>query len=630
MILKSNWKRVDILNQLSLVIILLAALFIPLAMARFKVTFLPTAVVEILVGVVLGPSLLNLIQTNNTLDLLQNVGVIVLLFLSGMEIDFSLFKKRPTRLSPLEEKDRQNAPKYSVLTIAVLSYLSIIGLAVLMGIGLKAVGLFDDVYLSSILFMTISLGIVIAGLKEKELLSRPFGQTILLIAALGEVVPMVGLTFYASAYSPNSKSLWLILLILVVAALLFWRFKPFFKLFDKINKSTTQLDVRLAFFMIVTLVTVAESVGAEGILGAFLAGIVIKLLEPHEETKVRLDSIGYGFFIPIFFIMSGVNLNLKELAASSQTLLMIPAIFIAYGLSKGLIYFALKLRFKTANAVAGTAMSATTITVVLAVLQVARHLHQITSQQSGAFLLAAILTCVMGPLIFNKLYSAETEDLKKTTVHFIGTNLTTVPVAQQLAKGWYDVTMYTNNQHNYRAFNSEVSIELLDNMETGFMVNQGVFDADIVVLGQVNTKKNYELAKAAKQYGVKRVIVRFEDRNILNEKQEELAHLGVELYNTPDVNISMLRALIEAPSTMRLMTSTEASVYEVALRNRRYADIQVRNLPFIEKITISQIYRDKRFIRPTGGTSLKLNDRIIFTSSKQEAPEVRRELGKLN
>lgn len=630
MILKSNWKRVDILNQLSLVIILLAALFIPLAMARFKVTFLPTAVVEILVGVVLGPSLLNLIQTNNTLDLLQNVGVIVLLFLSGMEIDFSLFKKRPTRLSPLEEKDRQNAPKYSVLTIAVLSYLSIIGLAVLMGLGLKAVGLFDDVYLSSILFMTISLGIVIAGLKEKELLSRPFGQTILLIAALGEVVPMVGLTFYASAYSPNSKSLWLILLILVVAALLFWRFKPFFKLFDKINKSTTQLDVRLAFFMIVTLVTVAESVGAEGILGAFLAGIVIKLLEPHEETKVRLDSIGYGFFIPIFFIMSGVNLNLKELAASSQTLLMIPAIFIAYGLSKGLIYFALKLRFKTANAVAGTAMSATTITVVLAVLQVARHLHQITSQQSGAFLLAAILTCVMGPLIFNKLYSAETEDLKKTTVHFIGTNLTTVPVAQQLAKGWYDVTMYTNNQHNYRAFNSEVSIELLDNMETGFMVNQGVFDADIVVLGQVNTKKNYELAKAAKQYGVKRVIVRFEDRNILNEKQEELAHLGVELYNTPDVNISMLRALIEAPSTMRLMTSTEASVYEVALRNRRYADIQVRNLPFIEKITISQIYRDKRFIRPTGGTSLKLNDRIIFTSSKQEAPEVRRELGKLN
>lgn len=618
------------MNQLSLVIILLAALIIPLAMARLKVTFLPTAVVEILVGIALGPSLFNWIQTNATLDLLQNVGVIVLLFLSGMEIDFSLFKRRPQRLSPLAEKDQKAAPKYSVLTIATAGYGSIVVMAVVMGYLLKLTGLFSDVWLSSILFMTISLGIVIAALKEQELLSKPFGQAILLIAALGEVVPMVSLTFYASAYSPNSKSLWLILLILVAAAGLFWRFKAFFKFFDRINKSTTQLDVRLSFFMIVTLVTVAESVGAEGILGAFLAGIVIKLLEPHEETKVRLDSIGYGFFIPIFFIMSGVNLNLKQLVSNPHTLILIPVIFVGYLLSKSLVYVALKRRFKTMNAVAGTAMSATTITVVLAVLQVASHLHQITTQQSGAFLLAAIITCVLGPLTFNKLYSAEAEDLKKTTVHFIGTNLTTVPVAQQLAKGWYDVTMYTNNQHNYRAFNSEVTISLLDNMEPGFMVNQGVFDADIVVLGQVNSKKNYELAKIAKRFGVKRVIVRFEDRNILDEKQDELDRLGVELYNTPDVNISMLRALIEAPSTMRLMTSTEASVYEVALRNRRYADIQVRNIPFIDKITITQIYRDKRFIRPTGGTPLKLNDRIIFTSSKQEAPQVRRELGKLN
>lgn len=90
--------------------------------------------------------------------------------------------------------------------------------------------------------------------------------------------------------------------------------------------------------MIVTLVTVAESVGAEGILGAFLAGIVIKLLEPHEETKVRLDSIGYGFFIPIFFIMSGVNLNLRTLITNPQTLMLIPVIFIGYILAKALIF----------------------------------------------------------------------------------------------------------------------------------------------------------------------------------------------------------------------------------------------------------------------------------------------------
>lgn len=618
------------MNQISLLIILLAALVIPLAMARFKITFLPTAVVEIIVGILLGPSLFNWITNSETLEILQNVGVIFLLFLSGMEIDFSLFKKKPTTLSPLEKKSQHDQPKHSVLQVATIAYASIVGMSFVIAYLLQLSGLFTDIWLAAILFMTISLGIVIAGLKEKELLSKPFGQAILLIAALGEVVPMVGLTFYASAYSPHSKSLWLILLILVAAALLFWRFKAFFRFFDRINKSTTQLDIRLSFFIIVALVTVAESVGAEGILGAFLAGIVIKLLEPHEETKVRLDSIGYGFFIPIFFIMSGVNLNLKELITNPQTLVLIPVIFVGYVLAKSLVFSALKLRFKNLNAVAGTAMTATTITVVLAVLQVASHLHRITSQQSGAFLLSAVITCVFGPLIFNKLYSSEAEDLKKTTVHFIGTNLTTVPVAQQLAKGWYDVTMYTNNQHNYRAFNSETTIHLLDSLEPKVMIKNGVFDADVVVFGQINSEKNYELAKIAKQYGVRRVIVRFEDRNILDDRRDELDRLGVELYNTPDVNISMLRALIEAPSTMRLMTSTDSSVYEVALRNRLYADIQVRNIPFIDKVTITQIYRDKRFIRPTGGTSLKLNDRIIFTSSKAEAPEVRRELGKLN
>lgn len=291
------------MNQLSLLIILLAALVIPLAMARFKITFLPTAVVEIIVGVFLGPSVFNWIATSETLNILQNVGVIFLLFLSGMEIDFSLFKSKPRELSPLAAKNQQNQPKYSVLKIASVAYGTIILMSFVMAYILKLTGLFSDVWLSAILFMTISLGIVIAGLKEKELLSKPFGQAILLIAGLGEVVPMIGLTFYASAYSPHSKSLWLILLILVAAALLFWRFKAFFRFFDQINKSTTQVDIRLSFFMIVTLVTVAESVGAEGILGAFLAGIVIKLLEPHEETKVRLDSIGYGFFSSRFSLL---------------------------------------------------------------------------------------------------------------------------------------------------------------------------------------------------------------------------------------------------------------------------------------------------------------------------------------
>lgn len=618
------------MNQLSLLIILAAALVTPLAMARFRLSLLPTAVVEILVGILLGPSALNMVHTNDTLTLLSNTGVIFLMFLSGMEIDFSLFGRRKTPQTPLAAKVANNAPKYSPVFLAGLSYLLIAVCSLLLGWGLVALKLFSDPWLAAIIFMTISLGIVIATLKEKELLSKPFGQTVLLIAALGEIVLLLSLTIYAAIFGSHNQSLWLILLIFVAAGVLFIRFKPFFNFYERINKSTTQLDIRLAFFLIFSLVVLAESVGAEGILGAFVAGIVMKLLQPREDTKVRLDAIGYGFFIPIFFMMSGANLNLRQLLAQPATLILIPAFFVAYLLAKVTVYGVLRLRFKRGNALAGTAMSAVTITMVLAVLQVAKAMHAVTSQQSGAFLLAAILTCVCGPLLFNMSYSAEAEDLKKTTVHFIGTNLMTVPVAQQLSQGWYDITMYTDKDTNYRTYNSEVNTQLLPELTPESAKAAGVFDANTVVLGHFNATKNYELAKAAKAYGVTRVIVRFEDRNVLDQRADELIALGIEVYNTPSVNIAMLRSLIETPTTLRLLTSSNTTVYEVTLRNRRYTDLAIRQLPFVGDITISRIYRDGHFLRPTGETLLKVNDRVIFTSSATTAREIRQKLGVLN
>jgi len=203
-------------------------------------------------------------------------------------------------------------------------------------------------------------------------------------------------------------------------------------------------------------------------------------------------------------------------------------------------------------------------------------------------------------------------------------------VAQQLADSWYDISMYTDKPDNYKTYNSEVNVHLLDSLESDYVEGQDAFDADIVVLGHFNASKNYELAKAAKAYGVKRVIARFEDRNVLDAREDELTDLGIEVYNTPNVNISMLRSLIETPTTLRLLTSTTSAVYEVALHNRRYTGLEIHSLPFVKDITISQIFRDGHFVRPTGSTTLKLNDRIIFTSNAATAREIRRELGILN
>lgn len=608
------------MQQLSMLIIMLAALIIPIAMARFKVSSVPTAVAEIVAGILLGKSAFNIVQETSSLTLLSSLGVIILMFLSGMEINFDLFKKAPGQ--------KKRDPK-SPVSIAVLSFTSVIITAFILGVILYFMGLFSDILLATILFSTIALGVVIATLKEKEILGRPMGQTILLTAVLGEVIPMLALTFYASIYGHNAGRLWLIVLLFLAAIILLRRFRQPYVWFNNVSKATTQLDIRLAFFLIFTLVTVAESVGAENILGAFLAGMVMKLLEPSEATQEKLTSIGYGFFIPIFFIMTGVRLDLKSLFANKTALALIPilvACFIIAKLPTTLIY---RRRFNARNSFAGGFLTVTTITLVLPSLQVAKNLHAITSTQSDAFILAAVIVCVLAPIVFNSTYKLNKEDLVKERVVIVGANTLTVPVAQQLSHNWYVVRMLTDNQDNYKTFNSEVNdLKYIEEIGEQVLDAGKYFDTDVMVLGFRNDNKNYQMAVLAKKHGVKRVIASVQNPKVSTDHIDELNRLGVEIFNSFVVQNSVLRSLIESPSVFEMLMSAHSGLFEVTIHNQRYVGIELRSLPFIDQITVSRIYRKHKPISPSGDTVLEYGDHILYTGPYEIVNEVRQRLGR--
>lgn len=608
------------MQQLSMLIIMLAALIIPIAMARFKVSSVPTAVAEIVAGILLGKSAFNIVQGTSSLTLLSSLGVIILMFLSGMEINFDLFKKAPGQ----KKRDAK-----SPVSIAVLSFTAVIITAFILGVILYFMGLFSDILLATILFSTIALGVVIATLKEKEILGRPMGQTILLTAVLGEVIPMLALTFYASIYGHNAGRLWLIVLLFLAAIILLRRFRQPYVWFNNVSKATTQLDIRLAFFLIFTLVTVAESVGAENILGAFLAGMVMKLLEPSEATQEKLTSIGYGFFIPIFFIMTGVRLDLKSLFANKTALALIPilvACFIIAKLPTTLIY---RRRFNARNSFAGGFLTVTTITLVLPSLQVAKNLHAITSTQSDAFILAAVIVCVLAPIVFNSTYKLNKEDLVKERVVIVGANTLTVPVAQQLSHNWYVVRMLTDNQDNYKTFNSEVNdLKYIEEIDEQALDAGKYFDTDVMVLGFRNDNKNYQMAVLAKKHGVKRVIASVQNPKVSTNHIDELNRLGVEIFNSFVVQNSVLRSLIESPSVFEMLMSAHSGLFEVTIHNQRYVGIELRSLPFIDQITVSRIYRKHKPISPSGDTVLEYGDHILYTGPYEIVNEVRQRLGR--
>ncbi|KRL21364.1 monovalent cation:proton antiporter family protein [Lactobacillus gallinarum] len=608
--------------QLSLFLVVLLALVIPIFMARFQISNVPTAVAEIIVGIIMGSSGFNLITSTHDLTLLSNLGVILLMFLSGMEIDFDLLQRKNN------PKGKSQAGKtVDPLKTAITAFIGIVIMAFVLAYVLRLTGLFSEVMLAAIILMTVALGVVIATLKEKDILGRPIGQTILLTAVLGEVIPLLLLTIYASINGGNAEQLWLIILLFVAAIFLLRRFKQPYLWFAKITKSTTQLDIRLAFFLIFALVTVAERVGAENILGAFLAGMVMKLLEPSEATKDKLTSIGYGFFIPIFFIMTGVGLNLRSLFAHPSSLMLLPVLVIFLFIAKVPVLLTYVRYFQKKNAFAGGFLTATTITIVLPTLQVARKLHAITSTQSDAFILAAVIVCILSPIVFNSNFVLLPEDKIKEKVAIVGANAVTVPVAHDLHANWYSVKMFTDKKNQYKTYDSRVeNLTFLPNLDEETLEKDGVFDGDIVVAANRADEDNIKIARMAKEKGVNRVIARLSevDSKTLTEFNEK----GIEVFNSTNVHAALMRAMIESPTVYRIMTDTKNILYSVKVKNTHYTGRQLMDLEFIDQITVSRIKRGDEWLIPRGATVIEQGDILVFSGEFKVADRVRDLLSK--
>ncbi|MDM8277099.1 cation:proton antiporter [Lactobacillus gallinarum] len=608
--------------QLSLFLVVLLALVIPIFMARFQISNVPTAVAEIIVGIIMGSSGFNLITSTHDLTLLSNLGVILLMFLSGMEIDFDLLQRKNN------PKGKSQAGKtVDPLKTAITAFIGIVIMAFVLAYVLRLTGLFSEVMLAAIILMTVALGVVIATLKEKDILGRPIGQTILLTAVLGEVIPLLLLTIYASINGGNAEQLWLIILLFVAAIFLLRRFKQPYLWFAKITKSTTQLDIRLAFFLIFALVTVAETVGAENILGAFLAGMVMKLLEPSEATKDKLTSIGYGFFIPIFFIMTGVGLNLRSLFAHPSSLMLLPVLVIFLFIAKVPVLLTYVRYFQKKNAFAGGFLTATTITIVLPTLQVARKLHAITSTQSDAFILAAVIVCILSPIVFNSNFVLLPEDKIKEKVAIVGANAVTVPVAHDLHANWYSVKMFTDKKNQYKTYDSRVeNLTFLPNLDEETLEKDSVFDGDIVVAASRADEDNIKIARMAKEKGVNRVIARLSevDSKTLTEFNEK----GIEVFNSTNVHAALMRAMIESPTVYRIMTDTKNILYSVKVKNTHYTGRQLMDLEFIDQITVSRIKRGDEWLIPRGATVIEQGDILVFSGEFKVADRVRDLLSK--
>ena len=606
----------------SLVIVVVAAFLTPIIVNRLNVTFLPVVVAEILMGIIIGNSFLGLVHKDEMLNILSTLGFIFLMFLSGLEIDFSAFKK-DTRKRQGINKNEKNLPSHLQLALTVFSLIMV--LSIILAFAFKWLGFVDDVLLMVIIISTISLGVVVPTLKEMNIMRTTIGQFILLVAVLADLFTMVLLTIYGGINGEGGGSIWLSAILIVFTAIFYLLGSVFKQLnfMQRLMGGTTQIGIRAIFALIILLVALAEGVGAEYILGAFLAGVVVSLLKPNEEIIHTLDSFGYGFFIPIFFIMVGVDLDIPSLIKEPSLLIIIPILILSFIVSKLIPVLFIRRWFDTKTTIASAFLLTSTLSLVIAAAKIAEELKAITSEMSGILILSAIITCVFVPVVFKKLFPIPDEVNRKIDIALIGKNQLTIPIVQNLTSQLYNITLfYRKDLSDKRNLPDNVTVIEISEYEESLLERLGLFNQDIVVCSANDDGLNKRIAKLAKSHGVNRVICRLENSG----DDEELKTDGIEVFSNFISNKIFLKGLIETPNMLNILSNVETSLYEIEMLNYKYENILLRHFPFGGDIIFVRIVRNNESIVPHGDTQLRYKDRLIVTGSKEYVDELKSEL----
>ncbi|MCM3160875.1 monovalent cation:proton antiporter family protein [Metabacillus litoralis] len=605
----------------SLVIVILAAFLTPILLHRLKLNFMPVVVAEIIVGLIIGKSGFDVVHQDMWLETLSMLGFIFLMFLSGLEIDFTAFAGGKKKEKLPSGKDAPNA-----FFVSLIIFIGIFVLSLLLSYMFVWIGLMDNAFLMTLIISTISLGVVVPTLKDAGIMKSNIGQIILLVAVIADLVTMVLLAVFASIYGGGDNNTWLLLVLFGAGVGLYFLGKTFMNrsFIETMSKGTIQIGTRAVFTLIILLVAISETIGAENILGAFLAGVLVSLLSPNKEMVQKLDSFGYGFLIPIFFVMVGVDLDIWALFKDPKIFLLIPLLFIALLISKILPVYYLKRWYDGKTTLAAGFLLTSTLSLVIAAATIGERMEIITSEMSGALILVAVITSIVTPIFFKKLFPKSEGKPTKIKVAFIGANQMSLPVTRELNQDLYETTVYHIQQDKIDKQISESLFEIreINDFQVETLKVQNAFDVDLIVVATGDEQRNADIALFAKKEQVDRVIASVASPDLASQLKDE----GIDIFSTLLSTKTMLRALIEAPSVMRILTNQETTLYQINLNNAKYDNILLRNFPFTGDIIFVRIFRGKDSIVPHGDTDLKLGDRLIVTGSREYVNELKHEL----
>ena len=374
-----------------LLIVVAVAFAVPFTLGLLPRVKLPAVVLEIVLGIVIGPAVLGWVEIDATIEVIALVGLVFLLFLAGLEIEFEHLRGR-------------------VLRVTGLAWLASFALAVAVAYALQAGGLVQTPLLVAVVLSATSLGVIIPVLKDAGELATPLGRYVVAGGTIADFGAIILLSILFTGEGGGTTST-----LLLIGALLAMAFALYLVVtgaersrrvtadLARLQDTTAQIRVRGAIVVLIAFAALAESLGLEVILGAFAAGAVLTLVDrdrymTHPQFRTKLDAIGYGFFIPVFFVSSGVRFDLDALLSSMDAFVKVPAFLLALLAIRGLPALAYRADIGARRTAVAALLQATSLPFVVAATAIGLELGLIGGGEAAALVAAGLLSLLLFPL----------------------------------------------------------------------------------------------------------------------------------------------------------------------------------------------------------------------------------------
>ena len=374
-----------------LLIVVAIAFAAPFVLGLLPSVRLPSPVLEIVAGIVVGPSVLNWAQNDETVAVMATIGLAFLLFLAGIEIEFGKLRGQ-------------------VLRLASIGFALSLAIAVVVCLGLKAAGVVQTPLLVAIILSATSLGVIVPVLKDAGESMSTFGQLVIAAGSIADFGAIILLSAFFSGKGSTGSTLLLIgsLFAVAGAVLVFVRgaehSRAITNALVRLQDTTAQIRVRASVVLLIGFAALAEQFGLEAILGAFAAGAVLTLVDQdrqmtHPLFRTKLEAMGFGFFVPVFFVTTGLKFDLNALLDEPSNLVKVPIFLAALLAARGLPALAYRGAIDPTRTLIAGILQATSLPFIVAATAIGVDMGLMGSAESSALIAAGLLSVLLFPLI---------------------------------------------------------------------------------------------------------------------------------------------------------------------------------------------------------------------------------------